>query len=67
MRNYIRDYKFPARLHLPVHDETLSSCPRNKAEEWKEVQEKCMIDAADMFLEKGLLGVDTEILDRWTK
>jgi DNA polymerase-1 len=67
MRNYIRDYKFPARLHLPVHEETLSSCPRNKAEEWKEVQEKCMIDAADMFLEKGLLGVDTEILDRWTK
>jgi DNA polymerase I-like protein with 3'-5' exonuclease and polymerase domains len=67
MRNYIRDYNFPAKLHLPVHDEILSSCPRNKAEEWKAIQEKCMENAADMFLEKGLLGVDTKILDRWTK
>ena len=67
MRNHIKDRKLPVILHLPVHDEVLSSCPKEFADEWKEIQETCMTQAADMFLEPGLLGVDTEILERWTK
>ena len=67
MRKYIIENKYPAILHLPVHDEVLSSCPKDHAEEWKEIQEGCMIQAADMFLEPGLLGADTEVLERWTK
>jgi DNA polymerase-1 len=67
LRNYIIEYKFPAKIHLPVHDEILSSCPKDRVKEWKVIQEKAMCDAADMFLEKGLLTVDTDILDRWTK
>jgi DNA polymerase I-like protein with 3'-5' exonuclease and polymerase domains len=50
-----------------VHDEVLSSCPRDKAKEWKKIQEDAMQKAANAFLDDGLLGVDTEILDRWTK
>jgi DNA polymerase I-like protein with 3'-5' exonuclease and polymerase domains len=67
MRQKIIREKFPAKLHLPVHDEVLSSCPRDKAKEWKKIQEDAMQKAANAFLDDGLLGVDTEILDRWTK
>jgi DNA polymerase-1 len=67
MRKKIVYEGFPAKLHLPVHDEVLSSCPKERIEEWKKIQEEAMQRAADAFLENGLLGVDTEILDRWTK
>jgi len=67
MRNEIREKSLPVILHLPVHDEVLSSCPKDYAEEWLKIQEKCMENAADMFLEPGLLGVDSDILKRWTK
>ncbi len=67
LRDRIMKDNLPARLHLPVHDEILSSCHKDFAEEWVEIQEKAMTDAADEYLEKGLLGVDTDILERWTK
>jgi len=47
--------------------EILSSCHKDFAEEWKLIQEKAMTEAADLFLEPGLLGVDTHIMDRWRK
>jgi len=67
LRKYIKKHKFPARLHLPVHDEILSSCHKDKQDEWARLQALAMEEAADMFLEKGLLKTDTKILDRWTK
>jgi len=67
LRKYILKNDFPAILHLPIHDEILSSCPKDKAEEWSKIQTKAMRDAADLFLEPGLLTVGTKILDRWTK
>jgi len=67
LRKYIIDNNFPARLCLPIHDEILSTCLRDRSEEWKQVQERAMTEAADLFIEKGLLGVETKILDRWTK
>lgn len=54
-------------LHLPIHDEILSSCHKDFAVTYKQIQNEEMIRAAEVFLEKGLLGVDTEILDIWTK
>jgi len=67
LRKYIKKHNFPAKLILPVHDEILSACPKDKAEEWKKIQERAMTEAADLYLEKGLLGVETKITDRWTK
>jgi DNA polymerase-1 len=67
LRNRILKENLPAKLHLPVHDEILSSCHKDFADEWIKIQEKAMTDAADLFIEKGLLGVDTDVLDRWTK
>lgn len=67
LRRYIIDNNFPAKLHLPVHDEILSSCHKDYANKWVKIQERAMEEAADLFIESGLLKVDTEILDRWTK
>lgn len=67
LRTIIIEQTLPVKLHLPVHDEILSSCHKDIAEQWKTIQEQEMRKAADLFLQPGLLGVDTQILERWTK
>ena len=67
LRRIIIDNNYPAKLHLPVHDEILSSAHKDFAEQWKIIQDGEMRKAADLFLEPGLLGTDTTILDKWTK
>jgi len=67
LRQYILQHNYPAQLCLPVHDEILSACRKDKSAEWAIIQDKAMREAADMFLEPGLLGTDTTILDKWTK
>lgn len=67
--NYIKDNNLTDKvsLHLPVHDEVLSSCVPEIAEEWLAVQEKLMMDAAEVFLGCRILGTDSKITDKWTK
>lgn len=67
LRKIIIDNNYPVKLHLPVHDEILSSAHKDFAERWKVIQDGEMRKAADLFLEPGLLGTDTTILDKWTK
>lgn len=67
IRERIINEKLPVILHLPIHDEILSSCPRDFAPTYLKIQEEEMISAADKFLEDGLLGVDSDILEIWTK
>jgi DNA polymerase I-like protein with 3'-5' exonuclease and polymerase domains len=67
LRDIIRKDKLPVKLHLPVHDEILSSAHKDFAEQWKVIQEREMRKAADLFLQPGLLGVDTDIIPIWTK
>lgn len=67
LRKFIMVNNYPAQLHLPVHDEILSSCDKSVATEWAGIQSKAMEDAADLFIESGLLKTDTEILEKWTK
>jgi len=67
LRKYIKAHNFPAILILPVHDEILSTCPIDRAEEWRKIQEQAMEEAADLYLEKGLLNADTKITERWEK
>jgi len=67
LRNIIIANNYPVKLHLPVHDEILASAHKDFAEQWKVIQEYEMKRAADLFLEPGLLGVDTEIIPIWTK
>jgi len=67
LRRFIIENNYPAKLHLPVHDAILSSCHKDVAEEWAGIQSRAMQEAADMFIEKGLLKTDTKILLKWTK
>jgi DNA polymerase-1 len=67
LRSIIIKNNYPVKLHLPVHDEILASAHKDFAEQWKVIQEREMKKAADLFLEPGLLGVDTVIIDKWTK
>lgn len=67
LRDRIVRENLPAMIHLPVHDEILSSCHKDFVDEWKQAQEEEMMAAANLFIEEGLLGVDTDILERWTK
>jgi DNA polymerase I-like protein with 3'-5' exonuclease and polymerase domains len=67
LRSLIIKNNYPARLHLPVHDEILASAHKDFAQQWKSIQDREMRKAADLFLQPGLLGTDTEILSKWTK
>ena len=67
LRKFILANDFPARLNLPVHDEILSSCHKDVTDKWVKIQEQAMQEAADMYIEPGLLKTDTNILDKWTK
>lgn len=67
LRKYILQHNFPARLNLPVHDEILSSCHEDVTDQWVMIQELAMQEAADMYIEPGLLRTDTNILTKWTK
>jgi len=63
----IKREKLQARIHLPVHDEILSSCHKDIADYMLQVQEECMIEAGEIFLGKGYLGVESKILTKWAK
>ncbi len=67
LRKRIKDDDLPVQLHLPIHDEVLSSCPKEYAEEWKDIQEELMISAAEVYLDKSLVTVDSKILTKWEK
>lgn len=67
LRQEILDRKLNFKIHLPIHDEILSSCHKDDVKSLIELQERCMIEAADEFLIEGLTKVETNILNRWTK
>jgi DNA polymerase I-like protein with 3'-5' exonuclease and polymerase domains len=67
LRDIIIKNNYPVKLHLPVHDEILASAHKDFADQWKVIQETEMRKAADLFIEPGLLGVETTIIEKWTK
>ena len=67
LRKRIIKYNLPYKIHLPIHDEILSSCHKDDAEDLKMLQEEVMLEAADEFISPNLCSVDTKILTRWEK
>lgn len=67
LSNKISSEKLEVNLHLPVHDEVLSSCRPEYAEEWLKIQESIMMDAAEVFLGCRLLGAESKITEKWNK
>ena len=59
--------KLDMRIHLPIHDEILSSCAEQDKDLLIEIQEEAMIEAAADFIDHKLVSVDTNVLDIWTK
>jgi DNA polymerase-1 len=57
----------PVKLHLPVHDEVLSSAEIDFIDEWVKIQEDIMIKAATIYIDEENVKVDTKILKQWTK
>ncbi len=56
-----------AKFVLQVHDCLIYQVPQDKAEEWKEIQEACMIRAAETIVKSIPIEVDTTITKEWTK
>lgn len=67
LRSRILAEDLEMKIHLPIHDEILSSCPKEDASTIALIQEEVMIEAAEEFLQKNLVDVDTKILNRWSK
>jgi DNA polymerase-1 len=64
---YIKANKYPANILLSVHDELVTQCIANKAEEWKNILEKIMIDSAKEVIKNIPVVVDIKVSDYWSK
>ena len=54
-------------IHLPIHDEILAECPKEYSQKAIKILNKIMLEAAEEFLEKGLMSVDSNISKIWEK
>ena len=55
------------KILLLIHDEILTECDPEYAEEWGGVIKKCMEDAAEVILEHRLLKAEPVISAVWEK
>lgn len=67
IREEIIKNKLPYKLHLPIHDEILTSCPDSETKNLHELQEKVMVEVAEEMLKPGYVRVETKILKKWEK
>lgn len=54
-------------IKLVIHDEIWVDCPEDKAEEVKDMLEKCMCRAGLVIVPEGIIGADAEITKVWKK
>lgn len=57
--------EWEAKLLLCVHDEIIATCKKDNSETVKEVIEKCMLEAAYLFVDKVPMEVDVELGKHW--
>lgn len=67
LRKKIIEFDLPYKIHLPIHDEILSSCSKELAKDLKLLQEEVMLEAAAEMLEPNLCTVDSKITFKWEK
>ncbi len=67
LKKKIKEDNLPYKIHLPIHDEILSSCHKDDAEDLLKLQEQVMIESAEKLLAQGLINVDSTISQKWTK
>ena len=52
---------------LYIHDEIATVCSKSEVDKVKEIQEECMIKAAEEFLTKVPIEVSTQLAEHWGK
>lgn len=67
LQDEIDNNNYPARILLTVHDEIVTEAKEEFAEEWKNILEKTMIEAAQTVIKSIPVKADAVISDHWTK
>jgi hypothetical protein len=67
VQNYIDLHNYPAYIILSVYDEIQTECLEEKAEEWKEILNQLMLEAAETVIKSVPFVVDCKISDYWEK
>ncbi len=66
LQDIIDKNNYPVNILLTIHDEILTECKEEFAEEWKTILEKVMIKAAQVVIKSIPVRVDGVISDYWT-
>lgn len=67
LQNVIDENNYPVNILLTIHDEILTECREDFAEEWKIILEQTMIKAAEVIITTVPIEVEGIISDFWTK
>lgn len=67
LQDIIDENNYPVNILLTIHDEVLTECIAEFAEEWKIILEKIMIEAAETIIKTVPVEVEGIISDYWTK
>lgn len=67
LQDVIDKNNYPVNILLTIHDEVLTECLTEFAEEWKIILEKIMIEAAETIIKTVPVEVCGVISDYWTK
>lgn len=65
--NYIRDNKLDIKIVNVIHDEIITECKDELAEEWSKTMSKLMVDAAKVVIKSIPVVVDCKVSDHWSK
>ena len=63
----ITENDYDVKILLSVYDEIQTECEESFAEEWKNIMDKVMIEAAEEVVKTVPIVVDCSISDYWTK
>lgn len=67
LQDIIDKNNYPVDILLTIHDEILTECRGDFAEEWKVILEQTMIKAAEVIITTVPIEVEGVISDYWTK
>ncbi len=66
LQQIIDDNDYPVNILLSIHDEIVTECEESFANEWKDILEKTMIEAAQIIIKSIPVKVDSVISNYWT-
>ena len=67
IRNYIIEHNIDVKIVNVIHDEIITECKNELAEEWKPIMESLMIQAAQIVIKNVPVKVDCKITEYWKK